>query len=64
MGKDTSFWWLLNVTRSEVSFRSIIVCGATDEAALLKLEVEVALDLEVCDAGIHKGTNETRQYKL
>jgi hypothetical protein len=64
MGEDTSLWWLLSVTRSEVRFRSIIVCGTTDEAARMKLEVKVALDVEICDGGMHKGTNETRQYKL
>jgi hypothetical protein len=64
MEKDTTFWWLLSVRRSEVSFRSIIVSGTTDEAALMKLELKVSLDVEICDGGIHKGTNETRQYEL
>jgi hypothetical protein len=40
------------VTRSEVRFRSIIVCGTTDEAALMELEVKVTLDFEICDGGI------------
>jgi len=48
----TSLWWLLSVTRNEVRFRSIIVCGTNVEAALMKLEVKVTLDFEICDGGM------------
>jgi hypothetical protein len=64
MCKDTSFGWLLSVARSEVRFRSIIVCGTTDEAALMKMEVKVTLDFDICDGGMDYSTNESHQYKL